>query len=200
MLLRVISGTARGKRLKVPKGNIRPLSEQAREALFNILAPRIAESDFLDLFAGSGAVGIEALSRGARLAIFVEIDKKSVPVIWENLNNTGFSDLAEVYALPVAVALKILNKKDAKFDIIFLGAPYGSPNMIEAMKYLGDSSLIKDSGVVIAEHRFSAKGPPKAGKGGSAYGGKYDISEAFGFLTMFRKERYGDTVFSFFKR
>jgi 16S rRNA (guanine(966)-N(2))-methyltransferase RsmD len=182
MLLRVISGEARGKRLKVPKGNIRPLSEQAREALFNILAPKISGTDFLDLFAGSGAVGIEALSRGARLAIFVEIDKKSVPVIWENLNNTGFSDLAEVYALPVAAALKILNKKDAKFDIIFLGAPYGSPNMIEAMKYLGDSSLIKDSGVVIAEHRF-----------------KYDMSEGFGSLTMFRKERYGDTVFSFYK-
>ena len=191
MLLRVISGIARGKRLKVPKGKIRPLTEQAREALFNILAPRIAESDFLDLFAGSGAVGIEALSRGARLAVFVEIDKKSVQTIWENLNNTGFSDRAEVFALPVAAALKILNKKGAKFDIIFSGAPYGSPNLVEAMKYLGESALLKDSGLVVAEHRFSAKG-------GSASGGKYNLDEDFGNLSRFRLERYGDTMFSFY--
>ena len=182
MKLRVISGSARGKRLEVPKGNIRPLSEQAREALFNILAPRIADSDFLDLFAGSGAVGIEALSRGARISIFVEMDKKSVPVIWSNLENVGFSDRAEVYALPVSQALKILNKKSAKFDIIFLGAPYGSPSLIEAMKFLGGSSLLKEANVVIAEHRF-----------------KHDISETFGVLSIFRKERYGDTVFSFYK-
>ena len=182
MPLRVISGIARGKRLKVPEGKIRPLSERAREALFNILAPRTSGCDFLDLFAGSGAVGIEALSRGARLAVFVEIDKKSVSVIWENLENTGFSGQAEVYALPVEAALKILNKNSAKFDIIFLGAPYGSPSLIEAMKFLGGYSLLKDSSVVIAEYRF-----------------KHDIAETFGVLNIFRKERYGDTVFSFYK-
>jgi 16S rRNA (guanine(966)-N(2))-methyltransferase RsmD len=182
MKLRVISGSARGKRLKVPKGNIRPLSEQAREALFNILAPRTAESDFLDLFAGSGAVGIEALSRGARIAIFVELDKKSVPVIWENLAVAGFSDRAEVYGLPAASALKILNKKGVKFDIIFLGAPYGSPSLNEALKLIGGSDLLKPSAVVIAEHRF-----------------KQNLESQIGELSVFRQERYGDTMFSFYK-
>ena len=188
MKLRVISGSARGKRLEVPKGNIRPLSERAREALFNILAPRIAESDFLDLFAGSGAVGIEALSRGARISIFAEMDKKSVPVIWANLENAGFSDRAEVYALPVSQALKILNKKSAKFDIIFLGAPYGSPSLNEALKVIGTApasrmaGLLKPSAVVIAEHRS-----------------KQNLEAQIGELLMFRQERYGDTMFSFYK-
>jgi len=182
MKLRVISGLARGKRLEVPKGNIRPLSERAREALFNILAPRIADSDFLDLFAGSGAVGIEALSRGARISIFVEMDKKSVPVIWGNLENVGFSDRAEVYALPVSQALKILNKKSAKFDIIFLGAPYGSPSLNEALKIIGTAELLNPSAVVIAEHRF-----------------KQNLETQIGELLMFRQQRYGDTMFSFYK-
>jgi 16S rRNA (guanine966-N2)-methyltransferase len=181
MLLRVISGTARGKLLKVPKGNIRPLTERARAALFNILMNKVGESDFLDLFAGSGAVGIEALSRGARLAMFVEMDKKSVPVIWENLKSTGFSDRAEVFAVPVSHALKILDKKGAKFDIIFLGAPYGSSNLIDALKFIGDTVPLKEKGVVIAEHRF-----------------KYDPGDDYGSLKKFREERYGDTVFSFY--
>ncbi|HTY14055.1 MAG TPA: 16S rRNA (guanine(966)-N(2))-methyltransferase RsmD [Candidatus Omnitrophota bacterium] len=182
MQLRVISGSARGKRLKVPKGNIRPLSEQAREALFNILAPVVGDSVFLDLFAGSGAVGIEALSRGARLAFFVEIDRKSVPVINENLANTGFTDRAEVFALPADRGIKFLTKKNAKFDIIFLGAPYGSKSLYDCLKLIGDSELLAPSGVVIAEHRF-----------------KQTIDPVYGKLIQYRQQRYGDTVFTFYK-
>ncbi len=167
--------------MKVPKGNIRPLSEQSREALFNILAPVIFDSVFLDLYAGSGAVGIEALSRGAKLAIFVELDQKSVMVIRENLENTGFSDRAEVFALPVERGLKILNKKNAKFDIIFLGAPYGSRSLYDALKFIGSADLLNPTAVVIAEHRF-----------------KQIIDPVYGKLGKFREQRYGDTIFSFY--
>lgn len=180
--MRVISGIAKSKKLKVPPGKIRPLSDQAKEALFNILQNKIAGCYFLDLFAGSGAVGIEALSRGATLSIFVELDKKTVQVIRENLENCGFSDRAEVYALDVIRALKILKHKEAKFDIIFLGAPYDSPKLEEALQQLADGNLLKVDGVVIAEHRRQHK-----------------LEGAYGKLQSFREAKYGETVLTFYE-
>lgn len=180
--MRVISGTAKGRKLKAPKGNIRPLSDQAKEALFNILQNKISDSYFLDLFAGTGSVGIEALSRGATLSIFVEIDKRTVNVIRENLEDCGFSDRAEVYALDVVRALKILKRKAAKFDIIFLGAPYDSPNLEIALQELSDGSLLKAETVVVAEHRRQRK-----------------LEASYGKLQAFREARYGETVLTFYE-
>jgi len=181
-MVRVISGSARGRVLKVPKGNIRPLSGQAKEALFNILALRIVDSNFLDLFAGSGAVGIEALSREARLAIFVEIDRKSVQCIRENLELLKFDDRAEVYAIAADRALKILSKKQAKFDIIFLGAPYGSPELNKCLTLIGSAEILNENSVVIAEHRTKTR-----------------LENQYGKLIQFREERYGDTTFTFYE-
>ena len=180
--MRVISGTAKGKNLKSPKGKVRPLSGQVKEALFNILRGSVAQADFLDLFAGSGQVGIEALSRGARLSIFVEVDHKRVRCIRENLELCGFSDRAEVFAIDVLRALKILSKKGAKFDIIFMGAPYGSPALEKALKLLGKFNILNPDAVLIAEHHF-----------------KHKIEERIGSLLAFREERYGDTVLKFYK-
>lgn len=180
--MRVISGSAKGRKIKVPKTNLRPLSDQAREALFNILAAKVPDCDFLDLFAGSGSVGLEALSRGARLSIFVEMHRKSVEVIRENLSDLGFSDRAEVFAIDVLRAIKIFTQKGAKFDIIFLGAPYGSPDLRKVLELIGNHKLLRPKGVIIAEHRF-----------------KSVLDDAFGNLTQFREERYGDTIFTFYK-
>lgn len=180
--MRVIAGSAKGKRLKSPRGRIRPLSDQAKESLFNILKGNVAGSYFLDLFAGTGSVGIEALSRGATLSIFVELDKKTIRVMRENLENCGFTDRAEVYALDVVRALKILKRKGARFDIIFIGAPYGSPNLEKALQELADGSLLKEEGVVVAEHRF-----------------KLDLPSEFGKLGQVREARYGDTVLSLYR-
>ena len=136
--MRVISGKAKGRKLKYPKlaksRRIRPLTDQAREALFNILGADIAGGLFLDLFAGTGAVGIEALSRGAEIAIFVERDRKVVGAIRENLELTGFTDRAEVYSLDVLKAVKVLDRKGSRFDFIYLGAPYGSPDLVKALE------------------------------------------------------------------
>jgi len=181
--MRVIAGSAKGKRLKSPKGKIRPLSDQAKESLYNIIQHFVSGSSFLDLFAGTGSVGIEALSRGAKLSIFVELDKKTVPVIRENLKNCGFTDRSEVYALDVLRALRILKRKEAKFDIIFIGAPYGSPNLEKALEELGAGDLLKKEGVVIAEHRF-----------------KHTLASEFGVLKQVREARYGDTVLKFYKK
>ena len=182
--MRVIGGNAKGKRLGCPnvKGNIRPLSEQVREALFNILMPVVDGARFLDLFAGTGAVGIEALSRGAKLAFFAEHDRRTVNFIRANLAATGFTEQAEVYALLVNKALNILTGKGAQFDIIFLGAPYDDPALEEALKVLGDSALIAPKGIVIAEHRT-----------------KHPLDEVFGALKRYRRAKYGDTTLSFYE-
>jgi len=184
--MRIISGTAKGRRLKVPKlshdRRVRPLTDQAREALFNILGGLVVDCYFLDLFAGTGAVGIEALSRGAKLSIFVELDRKVVSTIRENLAITGFEDRAEVYSLDALRAIKVLDSKKSQFDIVFLGPPYGSPALEKALELLSISNIIKKDTVVIAEHRA-----------------KHDIPESFGSLMKLRDMRYGDTVLSFYK-
>lgn len=180
--MRVISGVAKGKKLKSPKGKIRPLSDQAKEALFNILQNKVIDCYFLDLFAGTGSVGIEALSRGATLSIFVELDKKAVQVIRENLQNCGFTDRAEVYALDVIRAIKILKRKQAKFDIIFMGAPYGSPNLEKTLHELSDGALLKGKGIVVAEHRK-----------------QHRLEESYGSLKKLRDARYGETVLTFYE-
>jgi 16S rRNA (guanine(966)-N(2))-methyltransferase RsmD len=184
--MRVISGKAKGRKLKVPRldrgRRVRPLTDQVKEALFNILGPKVPESYFLDLFAGTGAVGIEALSRGAKLAIFVELDRKVIGTIRENLELTGLFDSAEIYSLDVLRAIKALDKKGSKFDIVFIGAPYGSPVLEQALELLSTTGLINMGGVVVAEHR-----------------NKHEIAEAFNELKKFRDARYGDTVLSFYK-
>ncbi|OGC15229.1 16S rRNA (guanine(966)-N(2))-methyltransferase RsmD, partial [candidate division WOR-1 bacterium RIFOXYB2_FULL_36_35] len=180
--MRIISGSRKGRKLKVPKTDLRPLSDQAKESLFNILASDIPDSDFLDLFAGSGSVGIEALSREARLSIFVEKDRKAVSVIRENLEDLGLSDRAEVFAIDVFQALKILYKKQAKFDIIFLGAPYGSLFLLKSLQFLGEFNLLKPKGIIIAEHRA-----------------KSSLDGTIGYLDKLREHKCGDTLFSFYK-
>jgi 16S rRNA (guanine(966)-N(2))-methyltransferase RsmD len=140
------------------------------------------DSDFLDVFAGTGAVGIEALSRGARLSIFIEIDRQNVEVIRQNLLDTGLLDSAEVFNLEALRALKLLEKKAAKFDIIFLGAPYGSRALDPCLEFIGASGLLKSGGIMIAEHHH-----------------KSELGASFGALNQVREERYGDTQLAFYE-
>ncbi|MGB9613298.1 MAG: 16S rRNA (guanine(966)-N(2))-methyltransferase RsmD [Candidatus Margulisiibacteriota bacterium] len=170
--------------MKTPKKgwNLRPLTERAREALFNILGTKVVDSTFLDLFAGTGAVGIEALSRGAKIAFFVEKMQSTVALIRKNLELTGFSDQAEVYALDVIRALNLFKRKKAKFDIIFMGAPYDSPILAKALKKFSETEILNDNGLLIVEHRRQHK-----------------IEGVYGGLEKFREEHYGETVLSFYK-
>jgi 16S rRNA (guanine(966)-N(2))-methyltransferase RsmD len=127
-------------------------------------------------------VGIEALSRGARLSIFIEIDRQNVEVIRENLRGTGLMDSAEIFAIDALRALKILGKKGAKFDIIVLGAPYGSRALDPCLEFIGASGLLAHTGVMIAEHHR-----------------KSSLRKTFGRLEKHREERYGDTKLSFYE-
>jgi 16S rRNA (guanine(966)-N(2))-methyltransferase RsmD len=180
--MRVIAGEARGRKLKSPGEGVRPLSDRAKESLFNILVMKMPGAHFLDLFAGSGAVGIEALSRGATLAFFVEKEKKTVACIYQNLQITGFSDRAEVFCLDVLRAIKILDAKGAKFDIIYVGAPYGSKDFIPSLELLSVSALLKAETLVVAEHRSQSCMPANIHK-----------------LQRYRESKQGDTTFSFYK-
>jgi len=170
--------------LKTPKQSrgVRPLTDQARGALFNILSEKTAGSRFLDVFAGTGAVGIEALSRGAEAATFIELNRSAVLLIRENLELTGFSDRAEVYTVEAARGLNILISKAAKFDIIFLGAPYESPALEKCLSKLGETDMLAEDGVLIAEHRK-----------------QHAIAEKFGKLERSREARYGETVLAFYR-
>jgi len=169
--------------LKTPRQDrgVRPLTDQARGALFNILAAKVPDAVFLDLFAGTGAVGIEALSRGAKIAIFVELKRPVVSLIRQNLELTGFSDRAEVYAVDVIRGLNLLHSKGAKFDIIFMGAPYDSPVLENALNKLAETDLLNPDGILIAEHRK-----------------QHILGERYGKLGRLREVRYGETVLSFY--
>lgn len=170
--------------MKTPKKSwrVRPLTDQARGALFNILATKIADASFLDLFAGTGAVGIEALSRGAAVAFFVELNRSAVSLIRENLELTGLAERAEVFALDVLRAVKLLDGKGAKFDLIYLGAPYDDPVLEVSLKLLAGSQLLNQGGSVIAEYRRQQV-----------------IADNYGGLERYREARYGETVLGFYR-
>lgn len=149
--MRVIAGTARNLPLKSIEGrDTRPTTDRIKETLFNILQPSIAECSFLDLFAGSGQIGIEALSRGAGHAVFVENNKKACACIEENLRFTRFMPRARLLAMEALSALRTLEGNDS-FDYIFMDPPYKSGAEREALGFLASSALLKEDAVVIIE-------------------------------------------------
>ena len=150
--MRVISGSARGHKLKAPEGlTTRPTTDRIKESLFNIIAGDLYMCRFLDLFSGSGAIGIEALSRGADKAVFVDRDSKSVSVIKYNLEAVWLKDRAQVLNCDVFSAISRLKGLDEKFDIIFMDPPYDKGLVEKTLTYIAKSSILDDEGYIIAE-------------------------------------------------
>lgn len=154
-IVRVIAGSAKGKRLKAPSGKeTRPITDMIKEALFNVIGPNIQDARFLDLFAGSGSVGIEALSRGAAGLVFVDNNPAAVRIIYENLDNCGFEDHYEVYCNDVLRALTVLHKNQVKFDYIYVDPPFTVEGIfMDVMKKLDQVDIIKPHGTVIIRTR-----------------------------------------------
>lgn len=149
--MRVIAGSARRLLLKTPKGlDTRPTSDQIKETLFNILMPYLYDANFLDLFSGSGGIGIEALSRGSRHAVFVENSKPALKCIEENLQNTHFTDKSTVFPLDVFSALNQLEGKEY-FDIVFMDPPYNHEYEQIVLERLAHSKLIDEESLIVVE-------------------------------------------------
>jgi len=152
MSLRVVSGKAKGLRLKTLNGlQTRPTADRIKESLFSIIAPLLNEAIVLDLFAGTGALGLEALSRGAEFATFIDSSRESISVIKENVNHADFEKLSEIYLKDFDAAIKLLAKKNKKFDIIFLDPPYGKGLEFKAVEYIEQNNLLSEKGIIIIE-------------------------------------------------
>ena len=151
--MRVISGTKRGHILHAPKGQaIRPTSERVRGALFGILGTAVADARVLDLFAGTGALGIEALSRGAGSALFVDLDKRAVRTIRDNLERLGLESCSEVWKTSYGRALRKLGGQGCRFDLVFFDPPYEGGWTENVLYDLMETEVVAEEGIVIAEH------------------------------------------------
>lgn len=183
--MRVIAGQFRSRPLIAPKGlDTRPTSDRLRETLFNILAPRISGSVFLDLYAGSGAVGIEALSRGAREAIFVENADPALRAIRTNLAGLGIRGGYALEARAVSAALKRLASSGKIATLVFLDPPYSDTAEYEStLTLLGgeDHPLLAPDAIVIAEHLKNIT-----------------LADTYGALNRYRKLKQGDSILSFY--
>jgi 16S rRNA (guanine(966)-N(2))-methyltransferase RsmD len=170
--MRVIAGTYRSRQLKsLDTPHLRPTSDRLRETLFNVLSPKISGAHFLDLFAGTGAVGIEALSRGAQDVLFVENHAPAAKLIRQNLTSLNIGSAATVFAMDAQRALEKLQQRQTKesqpfaYDFIFLDPPYAAAHEYEqVLTFLGDAALLNPGGLVIAEHRRSFELPKTVGR------------------------------------
>lgn len=170
--MRVIAGTAKRLMLKTLEGmDTRPTTDRVKETLFNILAPDLYDCCFLDLFAGSGGIGIEALSRGAKEAVFVEKNPKAAACIRENLMHTRLQERGAVMQMDVSCSLKSLEGK-RKFDIIFMDPPYEKGLERQTLALLRGLHLLSEEGVVIIE---------------AAKETSFDYTEELGFSVMKEK-------------
>jgi 16S rRNA (guanine(966)-N(2))-methyltransferase RsmD len=156
--MRIISGSARGRKLKEPSGvSIRPTGDKVKESIFNIVQFDIEGRSVLDLFAGTGQLGIEALSRGATRTVFVDSSVESVKLIKTNLNLSGFSDRAEIYARD---ALKFIGSRE-KFDLIFADPPYDNEKIYEQIiTKIYEFDKLNVNGIIILEMSAAVHAPP----------------------------------------
>jgi 16S rRNA (guanine(966)-N(2))-methyltransferase RsmD len=157
---------------------VRPTSDKVKQALFNIIGEKVIDAFFLDLFAGAGGIGIEALSRGAGHVVFVDSSRASLTVVRQNIDQTGFGDKSQAVLSKVESFLK---KPSASYDIVFLDPPYAD-ELQPLLELIAGAGLLKSDSIVIAEHFKKQSSPAVAGG-----------------LTLYREAKYGDTVLAFYK-
>lgn len=180
--MRIVSGTFKGRRLSSFKGmDIRPTSDKVREAIFNILPREFPFKKVLDLFAGTGAMGLEALSRGAIEAAFVDGNAESIAVIRKNLEACG-AHQARVFRSDAAASLRQFSRKGEKFDLIIIDPPYSSTLLKESLETIDREGLLAPGGVIVAET-----------------GKRMGLVAGLKALEVYDERRYGDTVVYFLK-
>ena len=151
--MRVIAGDFKGRQIHAVKGNhTRPTADKIKENAFNIMGQFFTGGRVLDLFAGSGNLGIEALSRGMDHAVFIDVNVNAIKVIKANISNLKLQERTEVYRNDAFKALDVLAKKGATFDLIFLDPPYGKIAMTELLEVIVTTGLLNDNGLVMCEY------------------------------------------------
>lgn len=179
--MRIISGEWKGRRLKAIKGNqIRPTSDKVKGAIFNILGDKVLGSKTLDLFAGTGSLSLEALSRGAAQAVLVEKNRKAWEIIGENLQMTGVQDRVRLYHMDAFIFLK---QQHEKYDLIFVDPPYGQGLTDRILSSVKNSIILNPAGVVILETASNEK-----------------ITDDLGLLEIRIIKEYGDTKIWFLQQ
>ncbi len=181
--MRVISGKVRGLKLDTPKNlDVRPTTDRVKESLFNIINPYIRESNILDLFAGTGSLGIECLSRGAKNCVFVDKSKESIGIVKSNIKKARVENESTILNIDFKDAVKRLSVQKQKFDVIFMDPPYYENMFIDCLKSIDELNLLKEDGLVVVEH---------------------DTNDLFddniGRLYKSREKKYGNTTITFYK-
>ncbi len=181
--MRVISGKAKGHILKAPKGlNTRPTADRVKESIFNIIQTKLNNSTVIDLFAGSGSLGIEALSRNASRTYFIDNNKNSIQSIKENLKKTGLINNSEIIQIDALNGIIRLSEHEIKANIIFLDPPY-SKGLIElTLEAISYYDILQLDGIVIVEYSIKDK-----------------VSNNVHKLKKYRTNRYGDVAISFYR-
>jgi 16S rRNA (guanine966-N2)-methyltransferase len=180
--MRITGGIARGQQLMVPKsGPIRPTTDKVREAIFSILAS-LTTNRFrgLDLYAGTGALGIEALSRDAEWVDFVEKEPRCCAIIKKNLQKVGFSQKSHVYCCSAAKALTFL---EDKYDIVFMDPPYSDPSINQMATQLAESRIVDSEALVVISHAS-----------------RVPLEDSYDGLSRIKEKRYGDTCISIYHK
>lgn len=179
--MRIVAGQAKGRSLSVPPGNnVRPTTDRVREALFSILFEEVRGARVLDLFAGSGALGLEALSRGASTAVFVEQSRGAVSALRRNIEGCAVGDRVELLCMDALRALDRLAAKGELFDLVFLDPPYDTDLVARTLQDLWQRQLLAPGALIVAEQRAGAPLPAAAD------------------LQLVDERRYGDTALRFF--
>lgn len=184
--MRVIAGTKKGRLISAVSGNkTRPTTDKVKEAIFNLIGrPYFNGGVVLDLFAGTGALGIEALSRGMEKAVFVDIQRQAIATVTKNISDLCLQNQSEVYKNDAYRALKALRKRDIQFSLVFLDPPYAfGRQIVQILETLDEYKLVKDEGLVIVE---SDK--------------KYSFPEQIGHLTLWKRQEYGASQIQIYKQ
>lgn len=181
--MRVIAGRARGCALVAPEGlSTRPTADRIKESLFNIIQAELSDIRFLDLFAGSGSIGIEALSRGASKAVFVDNSRESISTINKNLQKTRLTENAAVLQMDIWQAIDFLSKKGETFHIVYMDAPYKKDFVTKTLEMIVKGNILKKDGFIIVEQGFDENLPDVSG------------------LTVYREKKYSKTTIVFLRR
>jgi len=180
--MRIITGIAKGAKLKAPRGmDTRPTADRVKESIFNILGTMVLEATVLDLFAGTGNLGLEALSRGAKHAVFVDQSAISMRVIKDNAIHTKLVHSADFYKSDVLKAVDKLGRAGQMFDLIFCDPPYNKGLVTSVLTKIDELNILTAGGIIILEHSRHE-----------------NIDKQLSNLQLNRSERYGETIVSFY--